>query len=99
MSFWLTPMRKPPVSNLLKMKRSVGLELVPGVEDGALALGFGQGGEAADHVDPVAEGEVRGAGRVGQDEGDGLRQVADDGIGFLEQPQGDGGALGGPFAQ
>ena len=35
----------------------------------------------------------------GQDQGDGLGEVAHDRVGFLEQPQGDAGRFGGPFAQ
>ena len=38
-------------------------------------------------------------GGFGQDEGDGFGKVADDGVAFLEEPEGDAGAFGRPFAQ
>jgi hypothetical protein len=98
MSFWLTPMRQPPVSSLLKTKRSVGPRLSQASRIAALRVSSSSLSSARRRAIQSAErpGVARG---LGQDQRDGLGQVADDGVAGLEEPKGDACAFRRPFAQ
>ncbi len=71
----------------------------PGVADSRAPFAGGPSGEGADAVDPVRKASVAGVRGFGQDQRDGLGQIADDRIAFLEQPERQACLRGGPFAQ
>ena len=84
---------------LVEQKSLIGDEGVPRRKDRRLALVLLNASQGLDRRDPVGEAMIHLLRRVGQNEADGLGEVTDDVIAFLEQPVRQARDLGRPFPQ
>ena len=93
------PHPKPPGQQFGEQEPLQRGQLVPCGQDARLAGGLVCLRQGFQRLDPVGQAVVRGRGRRRQDQCDGFGQIADDGIGFLEQPQRNACGLRRPLAQ